>query len=504
MSLWLNGTDLQPEGFSLVFGQLQEPPRTTPAANTMDPMFASVIQYLGRISPILWVSVSASLFLGACGGAPAPSVSVPSPVARAPVSEPATQASLPPDEAPVPTVSDDQAPVIIALLLPLSGAEEDTGQALLRAATMALFDAYDPSIRIHPLDTAADPDRTEVQAREAVSLNASIVLGPLLATNVQIAGDILEPAGIPMIGFSNDSRVASAGRFIMGFLPEAEVKRVVDHAVTQDLTNFGALVPMGRYGSRIRTAFGDAAADAGATVAAIESYPPDPDALFEPVKRLARYDERRDEVRQEVRFLRSLRDDLTDEIAQRLEDAEVMEGVDFDAVLVPEGGALMRTLAPLLPFYEIDPNRVRLLGTGLWNDEGLLGEPPLQGAWFAAPDPEASQEFLARYQSTFDVPAPRLATLAYDAVSLVARLAREPVEETGNALPEGASAADLRFAKERFLVPEGFVGVDGLFRFLPDGTTERALAILEVNRRGFRVIDPAPPSFPAFGYALKN
>lgn len=474
-------------------------------------MFASVFQQKPSMFQKTLLAVLLPLMAVGCGAPPAPQVFSPAPVAVVSSAETQQQeaSTVEPDPLPVTT---DQKPVIVALLLPLSGPEQSTGRALLRAATMALFDAYDPGLTILPMDTAADPAIAETRAHEAVAAGSSIVLGPLLASSVQAVGDVLAPAGIPMIGFSNDSSVARPGRFIMGFLPEAEVKRVVDYAVEEGLTNFGALVPLGRYGNRIRTAFGDTAADAGATISAIESYPPDADALFEPVKRLARYDERRDDVRQEVRFLRSLRDDMTDEIAAKLEEAEVMEGVDFDAVLVPEGGALMRTLAPLLPFYEIDPNRVKLMGTGLWNDEGLLGEPPLQGAWFAAPDPASPQAFLTRFNDTFGEPAPRLATLAYDAVSLVARLAREPVDDAvltspqdpGDLSVDARFRRDPRFALERFLATEGFVGVDGLFRFLPDGTAERSLAVLELNSRGFQVVDPAPDSFPAFGYALKN
>ncbi len=447
------------------------------------------------------------LVMTGCGGSsPTPRTVAVAPASQAEQTEPST-----PQEALASLQQDDSADrpgeteTIIALMLPLTGADEAVGQALLRAATMALFDAYDPSLKIIPLDTQGDPGIAEMRAVDAINAGASIVLGPLLSANVQAVAGPLSEAGIPLLGFTNDSSAAGPGRFILGFLPEAEVKRVVDYAVSNDLTNFGALLPMGRYGERIRTAFGDTIALTGAQVAAIESYPPDPDALFEPVKRLARYDERRDDVRREVRFLRALRDDLTDEIASKLEDAEVMEGVDFDAVLVPEGGALMRTLAPLLPFYEIDPNRVKLLGTGLWNDEGLLGEPPLQGAWFAAPDPDAPQAFLGRYQETYGEPAPRIATLAYDAVSLVALLARPQDTEAQNPESGGTEVEPSSvFSVDRFLRPEGFSGVDGLFRFLPDGTAERALAVLELNRRGFQVVDPAPTAFPSFGFALKN
>lgn len=500
-------------------------------ANTKGSMFASFLNNKKGKTPAPLGPVSACvllpLLLAACGGGGGVpfenTVQLPETEQLQPVEQPPEPGPV--DQEPETPLTADEKPIVIALMLPLSGPEGGTGQALLRAATMALFDSYDPRLRLLPLDTEADPLVAQERARQAVEAGASVVLGPLLAENVRTVGQVLAPTGIPVIGFSNDSTVAAPGRFIMGFLPEAEVKRVVDHAVGQGLSNFGALVPVGRYGDRIRTSFGDAIADTKAAISAIESYPPDAAALFEPVKRLARYDERRDDVRREARFLRSLSDDVTDEIATSVEDAEVMEGVSFDAVLVPEGGALMRTLAPLLPFYEIDPNRVKLLGTGLWNDEGLLGEPPLQGGWFAAPDPATPAEFMARFEQTYGTAPPRLATLAYDAMALVTAMARQPVEEgqaesvepadTDNLFRTSARPADEplteqklmgnpRFAISRFMKPEGFVGLDGLFRFLEDGTIERSLAVLEVNRDGFKVIDPAPASFPAFGYALKN
>lgn len=388
----------------------------------------------------------------------------------------------------------------IAIMLPLSGSEAETGQALMRAAVLALFDAYDPRLVLLPFDTKADLDETEKLAHQAVEEGVSVVIGPLLATNLQVAGDILNPAGIPLIGFSNDSGVAAPGRFIMGFLPETEVKRVVDYSVAKGLFEQAALIPDGRYGQRVRAAFGDAISAAGGTIAAIENYQPDPAAVFEPVKRLSNYDERRKDMRDEIRFLRSLGDDLTDEIAAELSKSEVLEGITYDAVLLPEGGELLGTLAPLLPFYEIDPNRVKFLGTGLWNDPALLREPPLQGAWFAAPDPVAPTAFLKRLEESFGDAPPRIATLAYDAMSLIAHLVRQQED-----LPQDQELdSQPLFSAEKIMVETGFMGLDGLFRFLPDGTVERSLAVLEINRRGFKVEDPAPKAFPSFGYALRQ
>ena len=43
--------------------------------------------------------------------------------------------------------------------------------------------------------------------------------------------------------------------------------------------------------------------------------------------------------------------------------------------------------------------------------------------------------------------------------------------------------------------PAGFAGVDGIFRFKPDGTVERGLAIMEVRDGFVDVREPAPRSF---------
>ena len=435
-----------------------------------------------------------SLVAACGGGTPSPSPRTPAPESTA---RPEPQVDIG-DGAQVPlkdgmTAEEAAQKIRVAILLPLSGNEGQTGQALLRAATMALFDAYDPRLVLLPFDTKADYSESERVAGLAVEAGADIVLGPLLGQNVTAAGDVLARAGIPMIGFSNDQRVAAPGRYIIGFMPEGEVDRVVDYAVDTGIRRFAALLPEGLYGDRVRSAYGDAVADSGARITAMESYPPNPDQVFEPVKRLGNYEERRKALRDEVRFLRSLNDDMTDEVANRLEAAEALEPVPFDAVIVPEGGELLRTVAPLLPYYEIDPNTVRILGTGLWNDPSILREPPLQNAWFAAPTPEKPDAFLARYADTYGQPAPRLATIAYDAMALVAALARD-----------AGVAADKRFAPERLTDQYGFMGIDGLFRLLPDGTNERALAVLEVHRSGFKVVDAAPASFPAFGYSLRS
>ena len=376
-------------------------------------------------------------------------------------------------------------PVRVAIMLPLTGDQRGLGAALLNAASMALFDAYDPRITLLPFDTGASGEGAALAAADVIAADVDVVLGPLFSDSIKAAGPLLKDAGITMIGFSSDRRVATPGQFIMGFAPEDEVRRVVSYAVRQGHSKFAALIPDGLYGERVSTALGSILEQTGSRMMAMESYPPSAAAVFEPVKRLANYDARKRARDAELRAMEAVESDVGLDIIEELEKKEVLGEVNFSAVLVPEGGQLLRTIAPLLPYYEVDPAKVKFLGTGLWNDASLLKEPPLRGAWFAAPEPEKPAAFMEKYEDIYGERPPRIATLAYDAMALVAWRIRHPVSEE-------------RFAFDALLDNKGFHGIDGLFRFKPDGTVERALAIIELDTSGFKVIEKAPQKFPRF------
>jgi ABC-type branched-subunit amino acid transport system substrate-binding protein len=158
----------------------------------------------------------------------------------------------------------------------------------------------------------------------------------------------------------------------------------------------------------------------------------------------------------------------------------------FDAVLLPEGGTKLRALAPLLPYSGVNTRSVKVLGTGLWDEPQLGREPSLVHGWFAAPPPEARQKFIERFTAAYGRMPPRIASLGYDAVALAASLADAPPGE--------------RFTPDRLSNPNGFSGIDGLFRFDPSGHIERGLAVNEVLTNGVAAVSPAPTSFAPVGF----
>lgn len=371
---------------------------------------------------------------------------------------------------------------VVGLLVPLTGPGAEVGTALRDAALMALFDAYDPRLEIQIFDTKGSVEGAEAAAKSAMDAGADLLLGPLFADGIRAVAPLADEQGLPLIGFSNDDRVAGDGVYLLSFPPEEQVSRVVRFAARNGDRDFGALIPETLYGDRVLTALGLTIWQTGGRLTSVQAYPNQREALHEPVRRLADFERRRSAHEAEIAFLDLLGDDdFAAEIKQDLASRDTLGRLRLDAVLLPEGQPLIGSLAPLLPFYDIDPGKTQFLGTGLWDGAQLGTELALRGAWYAAPDPDRVNAFMARYEELYGAIPPRLATLGYDAMALVAALSR--------------SYAERPFARHLMEDPQGFIGIDGLFRFRSSGVVERSLAIIEVRKDDVRVIDPAASNF---------
>ncbi len=438
----------------------------------------------------------AAAILAGCGS----TVKPPAPAAQTPPTQtppPAAQAAppaaslpalqLPPPAEPPPLTL--RPPVVegavrVALLVPMSGQAGAVGRALAEAAHLALVDAGNAEVVLLPRDTEGRPERAAELAREVLAEGAAVILGPLFAAEVAAVGAVARPAGVPVIGFSTDRTVAGDGVYLLGFSPEEQVSRVIRYAAGKGLAPMAALTPDTPYGNAVLAAFRRAAEEAGTPIDRVETYPAEATDLTATVKRLGDYDRRKAELARVKRELAAKGDDESKLMLRRLERADTYGEVDYKALLLAEGGAKLRSLAPLLPYYDIDPKEVRFLGTGLWDEPGLGTEPALIGGWYAASPPEMVEAFSRRFEQVYGRRPIRIASLGYDALALTALLAKRK------------DAA--RFGREAIGNPEGFAGYNGIFRFSAAGTAERGLAILEIGQRStVRVIEPAPQSFEA-------
>jgi len=356
-----------------------------------------------------------------------------------------TPAQQPTDAPPAVAIGTGQ--VRVGLILPLS-APGNAGVAALsmkNAAEMALAEFKNPNIQLLVKDDAGTPQGAQQAAQQALEEGAEIIIGPLFAQSVSAVGGVARTRNIPVIAFSTDASVATRGVYLLSFLPETDVRRIVDYAISRGKRSFAALLPDNAYGAVVEAAFQQEVARRGGRVLAIEKYPLDPGKMVDPVRRVA-------------------------QAAGRV-----------DSIFIADGADAVPQVVQALNASGVSSKRVQLLGTGLWDDPRIFSATSLEGGWFAAPESTGFRNFSARYRARFGQDPVRTATLAYDAVALVARL-------TQTYGPE-------RFSEQVLTNTSGFGGTDGVFRFRSDGTNERGLAVLRVAPSGGQVASPAPKSF---------
>jgi len=379
-------------------------------------------------------------FLSACGGG-MPSVDIFN-----------NNQSPPPagDQAPQAAIGSGQ--VKVALLLPLSASGNAglAGQSMRNAAELALTEFNNPNIQLLVKDDGGSAQGAQQAAQQALDEGAEIILGPLFAQSVTPAAQAARSRGVPVIAFSTDSNVAGRGVFLLSFLPESDVDRVTEYAIAQGRRSFVGLVPDNAYGSVVEAEFKQVAARKGARVIALERYPADGGGRI---------------------------GDAARQIAQAASRA--------DAIFIPDSGDGVVAAVQALAAGGLNLKRLQAMGTGLWDDPRIFQDAAAEGGWYPAPDSAGFRTFSTRYRTKYGQEPVRTATLAYDAVALVAALAKT----------QGAK----RFAPETLTNPSGFAGIDGVFRFRADGTNQRGLAVLKVTPSGGQVVSPAPRSFNGSG-----
>ncbi len=338
----------------------------------------------------------------------------------------------------------------IALILPLSGSGNAgaAAQSMRLAAELALAEAQAQDTQILLKDDLGTPQGAQAATQGAITEGAQIILGPLFASSVSTAGQTARTAGIPVIAFSSDENVASPGVYLLSFLPSADVGRIVEFASLKGRRSYAALLPGDAYGTVAEAEFRTAVTRVGGRLTGIERYALNKEDVQAAVNRLA----------------------------PALRQA--------DALFIPDGPDGVGLVLDALKTANIPTANLKLLGTGRWDDARLHRNPLAKGGWYAAPDSAGFAAFAGRYRSKYGSDPARQASLSYDATLLAAALIKQ--------MPPGQ-----RFSQATLTNTGGFSGVDGIFRFLPNGINQRGIAVLEIGGGTVRAISPAPKTFGA-------
>lgn len=320
----------------------------------------------------------------------------------------------------------------VALLVPMTGKGSEAGQAMLNAAQLAMFDLGADAFELIPEDTGSS---ATFAANDAIQKGAKIILGPLFAADVKAVSPIAMQAGVNVVSFSTDTTATNPNTFTLGFLPQSHVNRVLEYAGSKSLTRIALIAPRDAYGEAVASTFDTSLRQRGLTSAGV------------------------------------LRYDGAQPSAEELKQFTTANS--FNAVLIAANATQSSAIAQSLPA------NVQKLGTGLWDQANSTQYPSLAGAWYATSSPKLRARFETHYRTTYGEAAPRLASIAYDAAALAVVLSKQ----------------GQGFGRNTLTNPNGFAGIDGIFRLQPDGQNERGLAALQIGSGQATIIQEGPSSF---------
>ena len=350
-----------------------------------------------------------------------------------------------------------RAPVPVALLVPIGSAdtnEQKLAQDLENAARLASTDLSGVQIDLRVYPTAGNPSKAQESTQQAINDGAKIIIGPLRAESATAAAQTASGRGVNVLAFSNNAAIAGGNLFVLGQTFDSTATRLVDYAVGQGRDRILTVFANNDTGRVGKVAIDRAIATNGAVSAGSVSYEFSQEAVINAVP----------DIRSSAE---------TNEANAIFFTANTAGALPLFTQMLPESG--------------LDTETTQYIGLSRWDTPPQTLElPGVQGGWFALPDPQRNSQFRARYEAAYGNPPHALAGLAYDGIAAVGALA--------------SSGKSDALTRSSLIQPAGFQGVNGVFRFMPDGTNQRALAVATVENNEVVVISPAPTSFGSAGF----
>lgn len=335
----------------------------------------------------------------------------------------------------------------VAMLLPLSGNLAEMGQEMKNAAMMAIGDINNNNLVVQFYDTKGTGSGARVALENALNAKSDLILGPLKAEEVAAISTETRSHNVPVVSFSTLPSVLQDGVYSIGLLNDDQIKRIVRYAADHNRRRLAVVIPDNQSGINMFKSALAAAQEYGIEVTKAGFY--EPTAM-----------------------------DFTGLVTE-MTASRSSGDVGFDALLIPESGNRLKAITSMFSYYDIAAPDVLFMGTSVWANTGLSKETELYGAVYPLMPLARIERFTQQYDELFGSRPNSLSIYAYDAVAMAAFLTHADKDEL--------SAQIVR--------TQGFSGMSGLFRILPNGLNEHGLDVVMVTADGPQLVEAAMQQF---------
>jgi len=370
----------------------------------------------------------------------------------------------------------------VGVLLPLSGDFAKQGNGLKNATMMALDDINDDGLVLQYYDTKGTPEGASVAMENAVNQGAQLIIGPMLSSSVQAITPTAKRKDIPVIAFNSASEVLQNGIYTMGLLIDEQVDRVITYTAQQGRSRFALLLPDNNTGIAVAKAAVKAAAKNNVSITSIGFYKSGTTDFTDILKEMTNYNARAAKLAQikaQYSAAATAGNPEAVRMMKQLDKSDTYGGVDFDTVLIPDYGTTLKSAVAMFGYYDVFSPEVKFIGTSIWDNSNLNKETTMRGSWYPSLSRQNSSYFATKYMQLFNERPSSLYAFGYDAVALASAISRH----------------DVNHLDSKITNPEGYIGLNGVFRFFPDGHNQHSLDIKEIRDSGNYIVDAAPLKF---------
>ena len=290
-----------------------------------------------------------------------------------------------------------------------------------------------------------------------------IFIGPIDTNDTKVAKSFCEDELI-FFSFTSDTSLAGDCVYLLNFFPKNELEQLFI-SLEKD-SKVALLYPENEYGYMINFLIDDIVNKTEVIIINRSSYKNDLSNVRDAIKELGKYELRKYELERQKSILSNKKDNQSKKRLKKLSKFKTTTDYDFTHVLIADYGLNLLQVAPLLPYYDIDPNVVQFLSTGVIDDENFFFEPSLQGTIFPGVEINKRISLIDQYKQIYDEKLLRISTLPYDLIGLLNyTYSRNLTIQEMNKLLNSSSVK--------------FDGVDGKF-FFKNNMIERDLDILKI------------------------
>ena len=329
----------------------------------------------------------------------------------------------------------------IGLIVPLSGDNSLIGEKIIKSIRMAINKINDDRIEIIPKDTKSNPIDALRVSKELYKNGVRIIIGPVFNESIKYLDDL---RNVTFISFTNKLIGNPKNVISAGVNAISQLQTIKKFSDINNLSNSVLLIPRSQFKNEIEQAINKTKIKHKK----VFYYDREPTKLTKQIETLTNYQERKNNLKNEIKRIEGLSFKDKDKKIQSLKKKDTLGSINFDSVVIADFDENLKSVATSLLYTDVSSKRISYITLNQWFDESLLKENSLHPIYFPSVNKINYEIFMNEFKNTYGLDGDQLSFLSYDLIGLVYFLIYEN---------------DFNISKKIFYKKNKFMGKIGIF-----------------------------------------